>query len=159
MKQLTQKFKPANVFSQDFIEADILPKLNYKIPAADNATKEELVQAVSAFFAHGQREYIVDYSENALIEEVLSKLVYFGYLRPDRKSDKVFRLDLPIARLEFRTLSSVAGQPKVVTKYKTTYTDGSHSEVDYSDIAFVDGYTLETWERYYGKFSNETVAA
>ncbi|QBX33402.1 hypothetical protein E4191_00720 [Paracoccus liaowanqingii] len=145
MIKLSTKFKPANSYTSDFIKEQIIPKLDNRLSVVENATQEDLIIAVSSFFAHGMNSYVVDCSGNHLLEEILKKLVGYGWLRPDDTVKDVFRVDLPNSRLEFVTVKYDINALKVETSYNTKYLDGSHEEVNKADIRYVDGYPVEYW--------------
>ena len=149
MKTLQTKFKPGNGFTSDFIIEQIIPKLNSRLPFVEEASRDELVIAISSFFAHGMRNYVADCSDSPLLQEILVKLVNYGWLRPDGTVKNVYRQSLPMNRLAFATVDSDPTQLKVDTVYKTRYNDGTHDEVDQEDILYVDGYPVDVWNKHY----------
>lgn len=146
MKTLSNKFKPANGYTTDFIKEQIVPKLNQRLAVIEQATEDEIALAISSFFAHGQTSYIVDCSVNPLYEEIRDKLVEYGHLRPDSTVKDVFRVSLPHSRLGFVTVDADLNSPKVETVYNTKYLDGSYHEVDRDYIRLVEGYPAVTWK-------------
>lgn len=149
MKTLSVKFKPGNGYTSDFIIEQIIPKLDTRLSVVEEASRDELVVAISSFFAHGMRNYVAECSDNPLLKEILAKLVNYGWLRPDGTVKNVFRQSLPMNRLAFATVNSDPTKPKVDTVYGTRYNDGTHDEVDQEDILYVDGYPVEVWNRLY----------
>lgn len=146
MKTLSVKFKPASTYTFEFIKEQILPKLDNRLPFVEHATQEELIVAVSSFFAHGKHNYKVDCSGNPLLQEILKKLVGYGWLAPHGTVKDVFRVDIPNSRLEFVTVKYDSSALKVQTIYNTKYLDGTEAEVNPEDIKYVDGYDYEYWK-------------
>lgn len=146
MIKLTSNFQPNSTYTTDFIVEQIIPKLNDRLPCVEEATKEELILAVSGFFAHGMNNYVVDCSGNPLLTEVLKKLVGYGWLQPHNTVKDVYRLSIPNSRLEFATVNRDTSVPTLDTSYKTRYLDGSFSEVNRDHITLIDGYPAITWK-------------
>lgn len=145
MITLSKKFTPNNVWTKEFIETDILRKLSQKLQVVSDATEDELIDAVSSFFAYGKSLFTVDFIDNELLHHISQVLVGFGYLRPDDKNKNVFKVALSFDRLAFKTKNVNRDSLRVDTLYGTRYTDGSHDEVDQSAYKYVEGYPAEKW--------------
>ena len=119
-----EKFKPANLPTNNLVN-ELIEK--YKLKNTE-ATKI----ALGSFLAYGPNKFKV--KEGKYDVEILLQLLKFGVLYKYKNEENTYRLWLPNSLLEFRTVTSDRTKPKVTTEYRSTYCDGSHTEIPENQI-------------------------
>ena len=119
-----EKFISANLPTNNLIN-DLIEK--YNLPN-NEATKI----ALGSFMAYGPNKFKVENGKYDV--EILMQLVKFGVIWKYDNEPDTYRLWQPNNLLEFRTAKSDSKNPRVKTKYRTTYNDGTHTEIPEDQI-------------------------
>lgn len=119
-----EKFISANLPTNNLI-SDLIEK--YNLPNTE-ATKI----ALGSFMAYGPNKFKV---ENGKFDiEILTQLLKYGVIWKYDNEPDTYRLWQPNSILEFRTVTTDNKNPRVKTVYRTTYNDGTHTEVPEDQI-------------------------
>ena len=118
------KFKSADLYTSRMIE-NMIEK--YKLP-----NNEYTKIAVSSFLAYGPNNFKV--KDGDFDVEILMMLLRYGVIWKYDNEPDTYRLWLPNSLLEFRTVKTDNSLPRVKTEYRTTYNDGTHTEVPEDQI-------------------------
>lgn len=119
-----EKFTSANLPTNNLVDA-LIEK--YKLQ-----NNEPTKIALGSFMAYGPNKFKV--KEGKFDLEVLMQLLKFGVLYKYKNEPDTYRLWLPNSLLEFRTVTTDKTKPRVTTEYRTTYNDGTHTEIPENQI-------------------------
>lgn len=119
-----EKFISANLPTNNLIN-DLIEK--YGLPN-NEATKI----ALGSFMAYGNNKFKV--IEGKYDVEILMQLVKYGVIWKYDNEPDTYRLWQPNSILEFRTATTDSKNPRVKTEYRTTYNDGTHTEIPEDQI-------------------------
>lgn len=120
-----EKFISADVYTSNLIK-DLIEKYGL-----DN--NEATKVALGSFMAYGPNKFKVKDGEYDV--EVLMQLVKYGVLYKYNNEEDTYRQWLPNSMLEFRTAKTDNSKNlRVKTVYRTTYNDGTHTEIPEDQI-------------------------
>lgn len=119
-----EKFIPANLPTMNLI--------NSLIEKYQLHNNESTKIALGSFLAYGPNKFKVEQGKYDI--EVLMQLLKFGVIYKYPREEDTYRLWLPNSLLEFRTVQVDKTKPRVMTEYRTTYCDGTHTEIPENQI-------------------------
>lgn len=121
-----EKFTSANLPTRNLID-ELIGK--YNLPN-NEATKI----ALGSFMAYGPNKFKVEQGKYDI--EVLMQLLKYGVIHKYNNEPDTYSLWKPNNLLEFRTVhnKSDSKNPQVKTEYRTTYNDGTHTEIPEDQI-------------------------
>ena len=133
------------IYKEKFISANLPTKnlissLIEKYGLQDNEATEI---ALGSFMAYGPNKFKVKNGEFDI--EILTQLVKFGVIWKYDNEEDTYRLWQPNNLLEFRTVTTDNKNPRVKTEYRTTYNDGTHTEIPEDQI--VENYMTNQYVR------------
>lgn len=132
-----EKFIPADVYTNNLIK-DLIEKYGLQ---NTEATKV----ALGSFMAYGPNKFKVGQGKYDV--EVLMQLLKYGVLYKYDNEEDTYRLWQPNNLISFRTVHDKANSknPWVTTEYRTTYQDGTHTEIP--DDQIVESFMTNQYAR------------
>lgn len=122
------------VYEEKFISANLPTNnlINELIEKYGLPNNEATKIALGSFLAYGPNKFKVENGKYDV--EILTQLLKYGIIWKYNNEPDTYRLWLPNSLLEFRTVTTDNSKPRVKTEYRTTYNEGTHTEIPEDQI-------------------------